>query len=374
MATYEIWLTNDEGVRLVQLDDILSFSASRAKNAIGSVTLQVKPTFDTSLIAVDNIVQIWRAPTGGTLSLWRPYFVRKWKYATQGSTETLLISGPDVNDLLRRRLVAAYSGQAPSEKTDYADDMMKAIVTEAMSDVLLPVPTAGTRAWDDLSVQADVSAGPALVSSIAWKRLLQKSGSGVLTDLAKASTIAGTEIFFDIAVSSVTSSAMKLEFCTKTGQPGADLTTTGLIFDQERGNLSDAYLEYDYTDEVNYVYAGGAGIAAVQDVQQVYDATRYVASQWARCEGYVDARTQAESNGVREVGRTALENGKPVRRFGGTPLDVQGCRFGRDWNWGDKCRARYRGAEFNAIIEAVVIGVDDKAQEKIQAKLAYVGV
>jgi hypothetical protein len=374
MATYEIWLTNDEGVRLAQLDDILSFSASRVKNAIGYATLQVKPTFDTSLIKVDNVVQIWRAPTGGTLSLWRPYFVRKWKYATRGGVETLLISGPDVNDLLRRRLVAAYSGQAPSEKTDYADDMMKEIVTEAMSDVLLPVPTAGTRAWADLSVQSDVSAGPLLTASIAWKRLLQKSGSGVLTDLAKASVVAGTEIFFDIAVSSVTSSSMSLEFRTKTGQPGADLTATGLVFDQERGNLSDAYLEYDYTDEVNYVYAGGSGIAAMQDIQQVYDATRYGASQWARCEGYADACKQSESNGVREVGRAALEKGKPIRRFGGIPLDVRGCRFGKDWNWGDKCRARYRGAEFEAIIEAVVIGVDDKNQEKIQAKLAYVGV
>jgi hypothetical protein len=359
---------------LAQLDDNLSFSASRVKNAIGYATLQVKPTFDTALIEVDNIVQIWRAPTGGTLSLWRPYFVRKWKYATRGGVETLLISGPDVNDLLRRRLVAAYSGQPPSEKTDYADDMMKEIVTEAMSDVLLPVPTAGTRAWGDLSVQADVSAGPLLTASIAWKRLLQKSGSGVLTDLAKASVVAGTEIFFDIAVSSVTSSSMSLEFRTKTGQPGADLTTTGLVFDQERGNLSDAYLEYDYTDEVNYIYAGGPGPGAAQDVQQVYDATRYGVSRWARCEGYIDARNQAESNGVREVGRAALENGKPIRRFGGIPLDVRGCRFGKDWNWGDKCRARYRGAEFEAIIEAVVIGVDDKSQEKIQAKLAYVGV
>ena len=374
MATYEIWMTNDAGVRLAQLDDILSFSASRVKNAIGYATLQVKPTFDTSLMSVDNIVQIWRAPTGGVLSLWRPYFVRKWKYATEGSTETLLISGPDVNDLLRRRLVAAYSGQAPSEKTDYADDMMKEIVTESMSDVLLPTPDAGTRAWDDLSVQADVSAGPLLTASIAWKRLLQKSGSGVLTDLAKASTVAGTEIFFDIAVSSVTSSSITLEFRTKTGQPGADLTTTGLVFDQERGNLSDAYLEYDYTNEVNYVYAGASGIAAMQDVQQIYDVVRYSASRWARCEGYADARSQTESNGVREVGRGALENGKPIRRCGGVPLDVRGCRFGGDWNWGDKCRARYRGEEFDAIVTAVVLSVDDKSREKVQAKLAWEGV
>ncbi len=374
MATYEIWMTNDAGVRLAQLDDVLGLSASRMKNAIGYTTLQVKPTFDTSLMKVDNIVQICRAPTGGVLSLWRPYFVRKWKYATRGSAETLLISGPDVNDLLRRRLVAAYSGQSPSEKTDYADDMMKDIVTEAMSDALLPVPDAGTRAWDDLSVQADVSAGPILTASIAWKRLLQKSGSGVLTDLAKASAVAGTEIFFDIAVSSVTSSSIALEFRTKTGQPGADLTTTGLVFDQERGNLSDAYLEYDYTDEVNYVYAGGPGGEASQDVQQVYDATRYGASRWARCEGYADARSQAESNGIREVGRAALENGKPIRRAGGSPLDVKGCRFGKDWNWGDRCRARCRGEEFDAIVAAVVLSVNDKSQEKVQAKLTYEGV
>ena len=53
------------------------------------------------------------------------------------------------------------------------------------------------------------------------------------------------------------------------------------------------------------------------------------------------------------------------------PVDTQGTRFGRDWDFGDKVRARYRGQEFDAIIRSVVLSMDDSGQETIRAKLEY---
>jgi hypothetical protein len=75
---YEIWLTNDHGLRLVLLDDILDLSASRIINGIGQFNGTFKKDFDTSFVKVDFMIQIWRAPLGGQLSLWRPYFIRGW--------------------------------------------------------------------------------------------------------------------------------------------------------------------------------------------------------------------------------------------------------------------------------------------------------
>ena len=254
---------------------------------------------------------------------------------------------------------------------DQADDMLKAIVTDSIADGTAPAPTAGTRVWSDLSIAGDLADGPTLEKGFAWKQLLTPAGGGIMGDIAKAAKEAGTEVFFAVVPKTVSATSITFEFRTSTGQPGMDVSDR-VVFDQERGsNLNDPYLEYDYTKEQNYIYSAGQGDMDERNVQQVYDASRYNASAWNRCEGFADARNQAEDNEVREAGRAKLAEGRPVRRFGGVPVDTQGTRFGRDWDFGDKVRARYRGQEFDAIIRSVVLSMDDSGQETIRAKLEY---
>lgn len=368
---YELWLTTDAGVRLALLDHSLGFTASRVVNGIGWLNHSLPASFDTSLIDVDRMVQVWRAPAGGSLSLWRVYFVRKWRFETMGSQEALSISGPDCNDLLRRRIVVGYAGSSYASKTGAADDVMKALVSEAISDTPTPVPSAGTRVWSNLSVAADLGAGPTLTKSLNFGHLLQKSGGGSLADIGKAAREAGTEVFFDIVPAVVSGSSITFQFRTTTGQPGMDVSAR-VVFDQARGNLVNPFLEYDYSEETDYVYAGGQGEGAARNIQQVYDASRYGKSQWNRCEAFADARNETADNGVREAGRALLEEGRPRRRLGGIPVDTAGTRFGRDWNFGDRVRARYHNEEFDAIIRAVMISQDDDG-EQVQARLEWEG-
>lgn len=372
MAVYEIWLTSDSGVRLAQLSTFQRLAASQVVNKPGWFSLRMLRSFDTNLILPDRMVQIWRAPRGGRLGLWRVYFLRKWTFETQGSDEILTLEGPDVLDLLRRRIVAAFAGSPQANKTAVADDMMKAIVTESISDAYAPTPTAGTRVWANLSIQADLSAGPTLTKSFSFDKLLNESGQGALGTLAQASREAGTEVFFDIVPSVVSSNSITFQFQTFTGQPGQDVSDR-VVFDQQRGNMRNPRLTYDYTTEENYIYAAGQEQGAARNVQQVYDSARYGASVWNRCEGFADARNQAADNGVREAGRARLEEGRPKVTFTATPVDIEGTRFGRDWNFGDKVTARYRNVEFGTIIRAVTIAVDENGKEQIQAKLDFQG-
>jgi len=112
MGKYELILTTDSGFPIQHLSNFLSLTATRAVNEIGQFTLFLPPSFDESLLAPDRMVQVWRRPRGGQLGLWRVYFIRKWRLSDEGSREVIEVSGPDSTDLLRRRVVAAYSGDA----------------------------------------------------------------------------------------------------------------------------------------------------------------------------------------------------------------------------------------------------------------------
>jgi hypothetical protein len=368
-GNYEIYLTTDTGVRLAALDNFISLECSRVASSIGSFGMYLPLSFNPDLIAPDRQIQVWRQPDGGRLGLWRVYLLRKWKFSTQDSDQMLEIAGPDMNDLLRRRIVAAFAGSAQAGKTDFADDMMKEIVTQSIADGVAPVPAAGTRVWSNLSIAADLGDGPTITRSFPWEKLLTASNNGVLPQLAKAAREAGTEVFFDIVPNVVSSNSITFQFQTFTGQPGQDVSDR-VTFDQADGNMKNPSLEYDYTEEENYIYAGGQGEESDRNIQQVYDSTRYGQSIWGRCEGFADARNQSTDNGVISAGNTHLEEGRSRIRFTAQPLDTTGTRFGIDWDFGYQVGARYLNRQFNSIIRAVSIVVNENGEE-IRARLDY---
>lgn len=372
-SSYEFWLTNDDGVRITDepgvsvITKVLQVQYTLLTNDIGTLRMELPTSFDTRLIDVDRMIQVWRAPEGGRLALVRPYFIRNWRYEMRGSQEFITVSARGPNDLLRRRIVAYDAGETQSAKIDNADDMMKEIVDENFVNDA-SVPDEGSRDYTDFTVQADLTDGPALTKAFAWRNVLE-----ILQDLAEASREAGTEVFFRVDVDNVSSSPISFQFRTTTGQPGQDLTDLGVLFGQQRGNLQNPFLAFDWREEANYVYGGGQGQEDDRNIQQVADSTRYNLSKWNRHEAFADARDERLDNGVREAARVRLEDGRPHRTFGADVLDVDGMRYGRDWNWGDKGVARYRSDDFECIIRTVVVSVNERGKETIRARLEWEG-
>ena len=369
-------MTKPDGRRFVDehgislMSSFHQFRASRVANGIGWFEGELPASFDENSLRQDNMIQVWRAPSGRALNLWRVYFLRKWTWALGESGESLIVEGPCINDLLRRRIVAAYSGSPQASKTDFADDMMKEVVTESIADGVAPVPTAGTRVWADLSIAPDTSSGPSISVSFAFDPLLTPSGSGALPAIAKAAREAGTEVFFGIYPDVVTSKTINFVFRTFIGQPGQDLTLRGVFFSPELGTIRSVSLEYDYSKEINYVYAGGQDIGASRDVQQVYDAARYLRSRWNRCEGFIDARSKI-GNAVQEKGNEYLELGRPKVRFTCVPQDTPLVQFGVDWTHGDKVLAAYKRLQFGAVATDTTIEVKNTGEETVHSKLEY---
>lgn len=369
MANHEIWLTTDRGVRLGQLVDNLGGYFMRVANKRAPFMLRLPGSFRwKEFCRPDQMVQFWRqAAGGGAMSLWRSYFLRAWEPSTDASGETIVtLYGYDPLDLLRRRIVAAFAESDDAEATaTEADDLMKTIVTDMESDIIPPTPSAGTRAWPNLSVQGDLVKGPQLTHTFQWDQILEE-----LTELGLAAKAAGTEVFFDIVESNVTANSIAFEFRTTTGQPGKDLSDER-TFSEQNKSLVEPSLLFDHRNEVNYVYAVGQGDAADAEVQQVFDATRYGASLWNRCEAYVYAGGEEFPDGVRERGRAELSRGRPRRIFSARTVDVDGMRLGRDYRWGDKLRAEAFGFAFDVIVRAVTISIDQDGTEGIDLQLRH---
>ena len=381
MATYELWLTNDRGRRLMPLNNLRTWAASRIINGVGAFSGVLRPPAD--LPSVQNYhyiernirkdwgVQVWRKARGPQ-HLWAVYFVTGWGWQ-QGDDgeEVFSLAGYDQNHLLTRRVVAAYADSAQAKMTNYADDMMKAVVTDSLQDDAAPTPTAGTRAWGDLTVQGNQSAGPSLTLAFAWRPLLTLSGGGVLTQIADAAREAGTEVFYRLALTNVSTSGVRYEFRTFIGQPGYNRTSgpRKVTFDADAGTLADWALEYDYAEEVNYVYALGRGDKADRNVQQRYDATRYKASYWGRCEGIAEARMMETDASVQAAGDAVLTEGRPHARLIGTPVSRPGQEYGRHYEVGDKVLARAKGHTFDALVWSAVVSQDEDGRVSEMARL-----
>ena len=367
MAEYEIWLTNDTGARLARLQPFW-FQATRVVNDVGTCQLGMAPDFDTAFLKRDYMIQFWRAPSGGRPGMFRTYFLRQWRWDLIGEVETLRLYGRDMNDLLARRVVAYdEDSDEANTSTNESDDAIKLIVTENLiTDT--SGPTYGSRDYANLSVTPDVAAGPVIAKHYSRRRVLD-----VLQEFAESADTAGTRLYFDIAESGVSTATLALQFRTYVTQPGMDLTDLGVVFEPARGNFVNCWLDYDYTDEENYICGLGQGEGGDRILQESYDTAAITASAWNRREGIVNATGEDTAAGVLDQADSALRARRGIVSCGGDLRDTEGFRFGRDWNWGDVLRARYREREFDGLVSAISLSVDSDGRETVTGRLEDVG-
>jgi len=299
---------------------------------------------------------MWRQAEGGPMQLACVGLCRRIRRSTSGASRAVEIGGPDVLDLLRRRVVAASEASAEASKTGTADDLIKAYCLEQLG-----ASAAAARNWSAyLTIDADVSAAQAVDYDASYKRLLT-----VCQDLARSSAQLGTRLYFD-----VTGPALRLR--TYVNQRGTDRTaTTGTgrpLIGEAYGNLADPSLEEDASDEVTVMYALGEGIETARDVQEVSDTVRVAASVFGRIEDTADGWTMENSDSLSDYGNAALYERRPRARFTGRLLDVPGCRMGIDWSFGDRVTAEYEGERYDCTIAALSVTYAGGA-EQIEAVL-----
>lgn len=371
MANYELWYADEIGNRIAYINSIISFEYAKVLGGVGPFVMQL-PQKNNLLnqIQVDRRVHIYRQPIGGVMAMDYTGYLRQFGFSTtvQGQNWRTF-SGEDLNSILARRISAYYAGATESGFTsDYVDDAMKQLFTDNFIDNAdysgTPSPA---RDIDSLgfSVASDLSAGPQLTKSFAWRNVL-----AILQDLQAESKSNSNEVFFGIVPTSETTA----QFRTWTGQPGADRTSaTGvnpIVFNLENGNLASPKLSYDYRDEVTYIYAGGQGNESERQIATASDTSRLAESQLNRIEKF--AWSQGKLSGtVQADADNELARLRPRVLLSADLLNTKLTPYGgiNGWGLGDKVTVSYAGFQFDTIIRAVHVKVDGNGRETIKARV-----
>lgn len=310
---------------------------------------------------------VWRKAEGGREYIDFAGFVRQAQRTYQGGESRLILSGPDYNDLLSRRIVAYAAGTAYARKdtADYADDMMKAFVRENLG--ALAVDTTRSVAALGFTVQVDLSAGTSLRKSAAWNRLDQ-----TLRELYESSRkTTTTATFYGVEP---LGDGYDMEFRTRIGQWGQDHrypdgADGAVIFSIERGNLDNVSQVYDAAEEITDVYGCGEGQLENRVQVTVSDATRRAASVLNRREAAYENPGIATTAALTDEAQEELEAGAPRESFTAEPLSVVGCEYGVHWTFGDRVTAIWMGDEMDVHIAGIEVRVDEGG-ERIAARMA----
>lgn len=375
-TTYTPWLHTDTGEPLAILSDYYKLTYTNRISGSGwfsliipadTVTLLDTPIAD--LLSPDVTIRVWRRPNSKNAYPELDFFgfVRKWKFSTSNDgVKTLELSGPDQNELLKRRISGWYAGSPQSRVVDKP-------AGEAMADVVYYNLGAGASSNRDITSNnftiADATLkGPDITFAFAWKNLYK-----ILDEMVDMSRTEGSEIFWQLKVLGIADDGMPiLEFIVYDSPPGGDFSGVKgyeqVVFSLEAGNLTSPSLIFDYVDDRNVIHVGGPGEGASRDKIVYADWGRYNASIWNYRELFVDARN-ATSDELISIGKAKMNEHRPKVYMSGTIIDTNLAPYRRAWELGSKVTIRYGDFVTDAIIRNVTISVNGEGEETIHSKI-----
>lgn len=418
-ASYDLWLCDDSGKRILLLDRTAFFSYSRVINGYGTCQVgipyrlfreKVWPVFSP-----DRRIEFWRSPaTGSPMKQEGVYLLREQRVYTREEDNVDIIEffGRSPIDLLSRRWVIQAAGTSYADKTAAIDDMMKEIVREQMLygsardyDEIL----ANRRAYPrgEFSVQVDLTLGPVISRSFAGRNVLDvlkelrdtsfqlyeddpSTNRKIYFDVVSAATNAGEIFIFQESGTNIPIldelgneildegsqtllTQAGLQFQTFADLRGIDRTDR-LVFSVANSNLKGPQYSRNHFDERNSIIVKGPGRGESKVTVVVEDDARRTASRWNHYEEVIEESSATEVSMLVDAGTGQLRMGKPreeliavfLNNAGGE--DAPRSLYGIDWDLGDRLPVWYADQLFLCEVVVVYVGVDENGVETITGR------
>lgn len=316
----------------------LSYVLNCSPGGVGVLETTLPLSFNPQFLQADTRIGVYRAINGRApyLDNGAIYLVR---YLDYGPT-SIFVRAYHATNLLDRRIIAYNAGTTYTSKTAAAaDDQIKTFVNENMLGGIVGADRDGVETYADVSSyltkQANLSQGASIAKAATRRKLLD-----VATELAQASTTAGTYLTFEI----IAPTEATLELRTYATQRGVDRrfgTSNPVILSAARGNLINAHLVIDYTQEANFIVAGGQGQEAERLIGTAFDSTRAAVSPFGRIERFRDATNVSAQAAIDDEADDQLRQSRPVIMFTGQLVETPALTRGIDVDLGDIVTAEH---------------------------------
>lgn len=342
-ATHFVTIWSPDGLFLLDdLSDFITLECVLSEGNIGTLTLVLPGNaHDYTNFRRDARVAYSRAPTAA-LSTGQPRLRlvggTTWLLTGRKRTidtdqkERFVLKCVHPNHLLSRRVVDYDEGSAEADKSDPADDAIKAYVRENFT-----AATDTTRNWSSslFTVDNDEGLAPSVDKAASYRTILN-----VCQEVAAAATALGTYTNFEVV--GAERGAFRLR--TYTGQRGVDRSATSnqtLILSAISGAFNAIELEEDWTDIATYVLAGGAGKKDERIVTAAWDTTLINESPYGKIEYFQSAGGSDDPAVVTDEANRALRERRPRFLFTSSVKDTEFATFMEEYDWGDRVVGEY---------------------------------
>lgn len=358
MAEYQLLLQSPAGVYLGSLAQVASCTYAKAQNVGGEMTLLLPPNqYDPSLFQSFGRVLVQRQVGAAQpyIDLNTPWFIIDGPF-NELDERGLAVVRFECWDALKLILTSrniAYNDYTDyTQKVDYADDMLKALVRE----------NAGTLATDtarDLSVYLAVQPDTSQAPIIRMEGMSRRQLDAVCADIANASANDDTPTWlgYDIELADQVTGA--LEFRTYIGQRGVDHRFPGgnppLLLSVEAGNLANVQTGVQYGESASFVYVGGAGVGTIRAVATAQDDALIALSPFGRRERFVDGSSIMAAEALADQARAELRGARPRQFMQASLVETLTTLRGVQWDFGDYLTASYQGATFDVRADKILV-------------------
>jgi hypothetical protein len=335
---------------------------------VGVLSLTVPASFNADLFKLDGRIGVWRSINGQEPKLdgQAIFLIRKWKYTQYTTT----ITAYHANTLLKRRVIAYYTGTAYSKKAAAAGgNQIKAFVRENMGSSINAFDRLGVDTQADISayvgIQTNIGDGANIAAQDAYVNLFD-----LVKDITNASTEAGTYLTAEIVAP--TESTLELRtFATARGVDHRASSVEPVILSEATGSLANCVLDIDRSQEITAVIAAGGGWETMRLGATALDTARMGESPFNRIEQFGDLPQIPDGLVLQDKADAMLRAGRPRIEFTADVVENDGAIRGIDYDLGDLVTAEFRGQQYDCRLDVIGVAVGSGKQSS-KAHVRYI--
>lgn len=377
---YKICVYTPTGTKIAEIVHFRTLVIVHQVNSNGycSIFLDGDDPNVSAFVGRDYIVEVYRSVPDLGID-WYLEFEGLYRTGTHQSysngTDTFAAYSLGYLDLLRRRIIAYYSGSVYADTSGPADDVMKFFVRWNATASATAPPRLSDGIIPGFTYAPYVSACANWSGSRAFRNLLE-----VLQDMSKE-----TNCFFDV-VGQTPGNPGSFIFWTYPEVRGQDRRQRNInpitgkndagnypvVFDTKIGNAYASVLSEKTSEEANVVFGLGQGEKGSRMISIVKDTDNINLTPWNRSEIARNATAEKTLAGVTAVAQSALEELMATTLLTFEVNPIPSCQYGRDYSWGDFVTGRYKDVEQHSYILGTTITVDVEQKETIRLDLGTI--